>query len=219
MQILLWSLSALSFPDTYTQLLEKYVDGQGNVQYEQWKNDPLSTKLKKEIRNTPKPEEDTAYWINIYNALTIRVVIEHLPIQSILDINEGKVWSTYPFVFAHGTYTLNDIEHKILRPRKDPRIHAALNCASKGCPPLWNKPFSEKNLDTELNSSMERWLNHNAFTKKNDVISLSKIFSWYAEDFGPNPIEFLKKMRPHEPWPSWEHTSFSEYDWSLNQKP
>ena len=217
MQILLWSLSSFSFPTSYTQLLEKYVDPQGNVQYEQWKNDPISKNLSKELAQYPIPTKDTAYWINAYNALTIQIVIEHFPIQSIRDINEGKVWSTHSFTLANGEYTLDDIEHKILRPRKDPRFHAALNCASIGCPPLWNKAFTEENLNTELDTAMERWLNHNAFSKQKDRISLSKVFSWYAADFTPNPIAYLRKLRPHEAWPTWEQVSFASYDWSLNK--
>ena len=64
---------------------------------------------------------------------------------------------------------------------------------------------------------MERWLNDNAYQKENGIITLSKIFSWYAEDFTPNPIEYLKKLRPEEEWPSWEQAQFFPYDWRLNK--
>ena len=217
MQILLLVCMAFAFPKSYSQLLAQHVDEQGNVHYEQWSHDPQYKILLQELSTYPQPVDDTAYWINAYNALTIHVIIEHFPVKSIRDIAQGEVWSTQKFTLANGLFTLDDIEHKILRPRKDPRIHAALNCASVGCPPLWNKPFVQDNIDTQLTNAMKRWLNHNAYKEVNGVIQLSKIFSWYAEDFQPNPVEYLRRLRPNEKWPSWEETLFIPYDWSLNK--
>ena len=156
MHILLLGFTASAFPTSYSQLLSKHVDEHGRVYYEQWRDDPLYKQFLQDLTSYPKPSNDTAYWINTYNALTIHVVIEHLPVQSIRDIADGAVWSTQKFSLASGMYTLDDIEHKILRPKKDPRIHAALNCASIGCPPLWNKVFAQDNIDIQLNHAMER---------------------------------------------------------------
>ena len=217
MHILLLGFTVFAFPESYAQLLAKHVDEQGRVHYERWRDDPLYKQLLKTLPNYPEPTHDTAYWINAYNALTIHVVIEHLPIKSIRDIDDGTVWSTRKFSLASGGYTLDDIEHNKLRPKHDPRIHAALNCASVGCPPLWNQAFVQKDLNTQLNHAIERWLNHNAYQEANGVILLSKVFSWYAEDFVPNPTEYLRKIRPNEQWEAWEHTQFIPYDWTLNK--
>ena len=219
MHVLLWGLTAQAIPKSYSQLLAQHVDEKGRVHYENWRSDPLYQKLMQELPTYPTPTDDTAYWINVYNALTIHTIIEHYPVRSIRDIADGTVWSTQKFSLAGGTYTLDDIEHKILRPRKDPRVHAALNCASIGCPPLWNKPFVEDNIDTQLNQAVERWLDYNAYRKDSGTIQISKIFSWYAKDFTPNPIEYLRTLRPKESWPSWEQTQFIPYDWSLNKAP
>jgi hypothetical protein len=154
----------------------------------------------------------------MYNALTIQVVLEHHPISSIQAIADGKVWTTKEFLLEDDSYTLSQIEHEILRPRKDPRIHAALNCASIGCPPLWNQPFTQQQIQTELEEATRRWLSHNAYTKTNDKIQLSKIFLWYEKDFQPTPIDFLKKYQPDEPWPTGEEFTYMEYNWDLNQK-
>lgn len=218
MQILLWSMTSFSFPLSYSELLERHVDSKGNVHYEAWKSDPLFVDLQVELQKYPKPQEDTSYWINAYNALTIQVVLEHHPISSIQEIDDGKVWTTKKFRLADGLYTLAQIEHEILRPRNDPRIHAALNCASIGCPPLWNQPFTQKIINVQLEEATLRWLNHNAYAKTKEGIKLSKIFYWYRKDFQPTPIQFLNKYRPEENWPSEEKITYMEYDWSLNKE-
>ena len=217
MHILLLGFTASAFPASYSQLLSKYVDEHGRVHYEHWRDDPLYKQFLLDLTSHQKPSNDTAYWINTYNALTIHVVIAHLPIKSIREIDDGTVWSTQKFSLSGGTYTLDDIEHKILRPKKDPRIHAALSCASLGCPPLWNKVFTQDDIHIQLNHAMKRWLDQNAYQKINGVIKISKIFAWYAEDFHPNPIEYLRTMRPNEEWTSWNEAQFIPYDWSLNK--
>jgi hypothetical protein len=211
-------MTSFSFPSSYEQLLERHVDSKGRVNYDGWKSDPLSTTLQQELQTHPKPQEDTSYWINTYNALTIQAVLEHYPINSIQDIAKGKVWTTKKFHLSHGVYTLDQIENAILRPRNDARIHAALNCASIGCPPLWNKPFTKENLHQQLEESTNRWLSQNAYTNSNGETQLSKIFLWYGEDFRPDPIQFLKRYRPQESWPSFDTITYMEYDWSLNKQ-
>ena len=168
---------AWGFSPAYQTLLEKYADNTGCIDYPSWKIDPLYKDFVSDLR-THTPKDDSAYWINIYNAYTIHIVLEHYPIESIRSIQKGSVWSTYPVVLPHKTITLDHIEHKILRPRGDARIHAALSCASRGCPPLWNKPFSTKTLDEELDQAMHRWLDQNGLHQDRGRLHLSEIFLW-----------------------------------------
>jgi len=217
-QIFFFTSLSFAVPESYNTLLKRYVDPHGDVDYQGWKSDPLFPVLKKELEQYPKPKHDDAYWINMYNALTIQVVCDHLPISSIRDIDAGKVWSHYQFSLSSGRYTLDQIEHEILRPRKDPRVHAALNCASKGCPPLWNAIYQQQHLDQQLDAAVQRWFARNAYKKSDKELRLSKIFHWYAEDFQPSPLNFLRTHRPQEDWSQISSWEFMEYDWSLNQK-
>lgn len=218
MQILLLYFNAFCFPEIYQDLLHKYVDSTGYVDYAAWKEDPSHASFVQALSSAVPPQDDTAYWINMYNALTIQLIIENYPLQSIRDLAHGKVWSTHEFSLSTGRYTLDAIEHKILRPRKDPRIHAAINCASVGCPPLWNKPYTEQHLSQDLDLALERWFASNAFHKTDSGMHISKIFLWYADDFPPSPLSFLRQHRPNMDWPKTENISYMEYDWSLNEK-
>ena len=217
MYSLLLGFTVFAFPESYSKLLNKHVDKNGCVRYEDWRDDPLYKQLLRELPRHAKPRNDTAYWINTYNALTVHVIVENLPIKSIRDIDNGTVWSTQKFILSDGLFTLDDIEHKILRPKKDPRVHAALSCASLGCPPLWNNAYSEIKINAQLDRAMERWLDHNAYHEIDGVVKISKVFLWYSEDFDNNPIQFLKKIRPNVRWTPWKQTQFIEYDWSLNK--
>ena len=217
MQIFLLYFNAFSFPEIYQHLLQKYVDSTGTVDYESWKTDPNHTEFVQALSIAIPPQKDTAYWINMYNALTIQLVIENYPLKSIRDIEQGKVWSHHKFSLSSGDYTLDHIEHNILRPRKDPRIHAAINCASIGCPPLWNQAYTEQNLEKELDQALRRWFDKNAFEKIESGMAISKIFLWYAEDFTPSPISFLRQYNPSIEWPKKENILYMKYDWSLNE--
>ena len=204
-----------AFSTAYEQLLQKYVDKRGCVAYTQWKTDPLHDQLKKDILYH-QPSYDKAYWINLYNALTLTVVLEHYPIVSIREIDSGKVWSQHLFTLPQGRMTLDEIEHHKLRPLGDPRIHAALSCASKGCPPLSSKPYRTETIDDMLETAMEHWLDTNALQKRGQEYWLSEVFKWYADDFQPNPVAYIQKRRP-------DHrlaipVSFFDYDWHLNER-
>lgn len=126
-----------------------------------------------------------AFWINAYNALTIDMMADEWPVGGILELDGGKVWDTRKFTVAGKQVSLNDIEHKILRPMGDARIHAAVNCASKGCPPLSGKAFTGAGLEGQLAEASERWMKVNGV--KVDVagksVTFNKIFDWYGEDF------------------------------------
>ena len=106
-----------------------YADVRSDVEFQQWLITLPTVEIPKQSINGQK-----AFWINVYNGLTIQTVAENMPIRSIQDVDDGQVWTTRTFVVSGQTVTLDKIEKDILGQFKDPRIHAALNCASKGCP-------------------------------------------------------------------------------------
>ena len=127
-------------------------------------------------------EQQLAFYVNAYNAYTINLILTEKP-ASILDLDGGKVWQTRKHGVARKSITLNDLEHGLIRKLEDGRIHAVVNCASKGCPPLPPKPIKPENLQTQLDDAAKRWVRTNAFKLDGSVAQLSKIFDWYAEDF------------------------------------
>jgi len=124
-----------------------------------------------------------AFWVNAYNALTISVILDANQPKSILDLDGGKVWDRRTFQVAGQSVTLNDIENKRVRPISDGRIHGALNCASKGCPPLAPKPMKGAGVSAQLDAAARRWVATNAFRRDGDAIYVNKIFDWYGDDF------------------------------------
>lgn len=129
------------------------------------------------------PDEQKAFWINTYNAITLRVIADAWPVTSPRDIDGGKLWDSRRWLVGGSPRTLNDIEHKILRPLGDPRIHAALNCGAVGCPPLAAKVFVASGLSAQLDAASRRWAA--SATLSGGALSLNQIFDWYGEDFVP----------------------------------
>ncbi|MBM10067.1 MAG: DUF547 domain-containing protein [Magnetovibrio sp.] len=128
--------------------------------------------------------EQKAFWINLYNALTVAMVIEFYPILSIRDIN--RAWDRKLIRLQGEMLSLNDIEHRILRPIwRDPRIHYSINCAALGCPNIAQQAYTGRDLEVMLVRAARDYINHprGVSIKENNLI-LSKIFSWYADDFG-----------------------------------
>jgi len=164
-------------------------------------------------------DEQMAYWINLYNAVTIVVILENYPLRSIRDISDP--WDT-PLIQVNGKeLSLNDIEHRILRPIwKDERIHFAVNCASLGCPNLSKRVYSSVRLEEQLNTARNRFLSHprGARIEGNRII-LSSIFHWYADDFGGESgvRNYIQRFGPSE---LAAHASSSrlkyDYNWRLN---
>jgi hypothetical protein len=174
--------------------------------------------------------EQRAYWINLYNALTVRVVLDHYPVKSIRDIDispglfDDGPWDK-PLVEVEGQpVTLNDIEHRILRPIwGDPRLHYALNCAAIGCPDLQQAAFTVENTDRLLDAGARAYINspRGVHFDAGDLI-VSSIYAWYAEDFGGSDAAILDHLRRYAAPDLAESLSlFSEidghdYDWALN---
>lgn len=174
-------------------------------------------------------DEQMAYWINLYNALTVQVILDHYPVDSIRDIDISGFFSDGPWgkelVTIEGQdVSLDDIEHRILRPIwRDPRIHYAVNCASIGCPDLQPEPFRAADLDAQLDAAAEGYVNdpRGAVVDGDDLV-VSSIYEWFQEDFGGSDRGVIEHLRTHAD-ADLEATldrfsSFDDdrYDWSLN---
>lgn len=168
--------------------LGSWVDGQGRVDYAAVAADPSRESIIAALaqRTEPTdPKERMAFYINAYNSLTVYLVAAHWPLSSIRDLDNGNPWDARYFVVAGQSRTLNDIEHRILRPMGDPRVHAAINCASMGCPPLGKALFLGSDLDRQLDAACRRWAASTALQidRAHGVVRLNQIFDWYGEDF------------------------------------
>ena len=128
--------------------------------------------------------EQKAFWINLYNALTVAMVIEFYPILSIRDIK--RAWDRKLIRLQGEMLSLNDIEHRILRPIwRDPLIHYSISCAALGCPNLAQQAYTGRDLDVMLVRAARDYINHpRGVSIKDNNLILSKIYGWYADDFG-----------------------------------
>ncbi|MFA0566713.1 DUF547 domain-containing protein [Vibrio gallaecicus] len=166
--------------------------------------------------------EQYAYWVNLYNAVTVDLILNAYPIKSITKL--GGLFSFGPWgddvVVVNGkSLTLNDIEHRILRPIwQDPRTHYAVNCASLGCPNLQSEAFTSDNTEILLEQAATEYINSNkGVLIENNKLQLSSIYEWFAVDFGTEKqlIQHLDQYRT-KPVTNTNKISY-DYDWSLNQ--
>jgi len=173
-------------------------------------------------------DEQFAYWVNLYNALTVKLILQHYPIDSITKLGKNKLsfgpWDDPITTIVDQTLSLNDIEHRILRPTwKDYRIHFAVNCASNGCPDLQPTAYTQNTIESLLNQAATDYLKHPRGVKfEGEKLILSSIFDWYKEDFGRNTKQLLQTLSKHlepemsERLKTYKGTIHYEYDWGLN---
>ena len=214
---------------TYNSLLQKHVDKQGNVDYKGLKTDEARLDMYMEYLAATSPNKtwsvnkQKAFWINAYNAYTLKIILENYPLKSITKIKKkGKTAWKIPFVkVGNKLYTLDHIEHKILRKNLfDPKIHVGVNCASISCPKLSNIAFTEENIEAELTRLMNDFVNDpskNKLSKKK--VQISSIFDWFKDDFTKNNsvIDYLNTFSEIE-INSNAKINYLKYDWSLNSK-
>jgi hypothetical protein len=213
----------------FNDLLQKHVTKDGIVDYKSFKNDEakldnyISYLEKTSPAESWSENKQKAFWINAYNAYTIKIILENYPLKSIMDIKqEGKTAWKIPFAKVGGkTYTLDHIEHEILRKNfSDPKIHVGVNCASGSCPKISNSAFTEENVETELTRLMKDFINDSSRNKiSKNKIQISSIFDWFKEDFTKNGsvIDFLNTYSETE-ISSKAKISYLKYDWTLNGK-
>lgn len=228
--ILTLSISTIhSQTSTFNELLQKHVDSKGNVDYKAFKKDEATlnnylTYLEKaNTKSFASDNAEKAFWINVYNAYTIKIILSNYPLKSITNIKEGgKTAWKIPFVKAGGnTYTLDHVEHEILRKKfKDPRIHVGVNCASGSCPKLANFAFTAENIDSALEDLMKEFVNDPTRNKlKKNNVQISEIFNWFKGDFTADGsvIDYLNKYST-TPINKKAKIKYLPYDWNLNGK-
>lgn len=176
-------------------------------------------------------KEQKAFWINAYNALTIKTVLDAYPVTSIRKIKFGGLFASGPWdeqlITIEGVkLSLNDIEHRILRPIwKDPRVHYAVNCASIGCPNLQQQAFTHENIDSLLSKGARDYINSSRGVRiSGDDITASSIYTWFKEDFGSNDANIIahwsQYARPALKSALTGKTRINkyQYNWSLNEE-
>jgi hypothetical protein len=217
----------------YADLLRKYVkDGVVSYQGFQQEEKKLGQYLKVlEDTDTTKlsRDEQFAFYVNAYNAWTIKLILSGYPgIKSIKDLGSlfKSPWKKKMCRIDGQIITLDDIEHNILRARfKDPRVHFAVNCASKSCPPLISEPYEGNILDQQLNTSTRNFLNNPERNRlEGNTLHVSKIFKWFKDDFNRDVVAFFLrfakgdlKRRLLEARGKIK-VKYLDYDWSLNGK-
>lgn len=178
-------------------------------------------------------DEQMAFWINLYNALTVAIVLDNPGKRSILKMGGGWLptgpWDDDVITIAGTALTLNDIEHRILRPIwQDHRIHFAVNCASFSCPNLATDAYTADDLDAQLAAAQASYIRDlRGVSKMNGRLQLSSIFEWYREDFAPSEAALVTYLAQHHAelaaWlaedPELAERIRYDYDWSLNGAP
>jgi len=210
--------------DIWNELLVKYVNTNGDVDYKGFLKDKEKLQLYLDDMATNSPqnkwskEEKLVYYINIYNAGTVKLILDNYPIKSIKDIK--KPWAKEIIKIGENTFSLGDIEHKILRKMNEPRIHFAINCASYSCPKLINKAFTISNIEKMLERATVDFINDSKQNKITaDKLQLSNIFKWYKKDFTDKGISLIDYINPYIKIDIEEkaNISYLKYDWSLNE--
>ena len=193
--------------------------------------DDYLTMLSKTAVSSFNRDEQRAFWINLYNALTVQTVLNHYPVDSIrdIDISPGLFsdgpWGKKLFTVEGEELSLNDIEHQILRPIwRDARLHYAVNCASIGCPNLAAMAYTADNTEELLDAGSQAYINHpRGVQVKDGNLIVSSIYTWFIEDFGGDDagvIAHLKKYATADLTASLDDISNiadDTYDWSLNK--
>ena len=226
----------------WDRLLKKYVDDNGMVDYAGWKasrSDADALKQYLAVLGRGDSEASTtkqgklAFWINAYNALTVYGILEVYPTSSIRNHTAKlvgyNIWDDLLLTVAGKKYSLNTIEHKILRKLGEPRIHFAIVCASIGCPRLRNEAYTPKKLETQLADNTRDF-----FSRQRNLqvdlnrrqVRVSSILDWFGEDFGPTPQKALARLAQYMPNDATGRligrgefsVEYLDYDWSLNKQ-
>ncbi|MGH9430995.1 MAG: DUF547 domain-containing protein [Terriglobia bacterium] len=232
---------------SYAQTLQKYVSNDGRVDYAALKKNHAGLdSFIQEISatspaNAPRMfstrAEQLAYWINAYNAWVLKIVVDHYPIESITKIGLIPFSAFYVDRITLGdkSMTLNTLETGVLRSGfHEPRIHFAINCASRSCPPLARQAYRAETLDQQLNAAARNFVNDNRNVTLDEAhhrIVLSMILKWYAKDFESavpsskkaTVLDYLKTYLTPQRQTVLSHlqgaaVAYHPYDWSLNGK-
>lgn len=174
-------------------------------------------------------DQQLAYWINLYNAQTVDLVLQAYPVDSILNIKDGILptgpWNRKVVTVDRQPLSLNDIEHRIVRPVfREARIHYALNCAATSCPNLSPMAWRADGLDAALDAAERAYVNdpRGVQIAEDGTITLSKIYSWFREDFGDTEADIIARLAAvanpelRAKLQARKQVARYRYDWSLN---
>ncbi|SEL42201.1 Protein of unknown function, DUF547 [Aquimarina amphilecti] len=207
----------------WDQLLLLNVSNDGKVDYKGFIRDKfLFDKYFKSLStNYPSENSDDteklAYWVNLYNAIVMKMIIDHYPVKSINDLKNP--WKKKSIEINNIKYSLDDIEHTILRKMDEPRIHFLLNCAATSSPKLWNRAYTNRNITKALEERTIEYINDpskNIIT--NNEVNISKVFDWYAKDFDNGDIKSYINRYSKVKIDKSSKMNYLEYDWSLNER-
>jgi hypothetical protein len=221
--------------ELFDQVLQEHVDEKGRVNYTKLKANPKKLEAYLDLLAFADPEElpyneRLTFWINTYNALVIKGVVNHYPITSVRKVKLfNGFFSRLKFQVANKMYTLNQIEHDIIRIEfVEPRVHFVLVCASSSCPPLWNRAFSAETIEERLETATFNFIRNPEqvrIDRPKRHVYVSKIFKWYDDDFteGYDGVtDFLTDYLPPEDVEFLESTDVKlrhlDYDWTLNDQ-
>ena len=219
--------------ELFDQVLQEHVDEKGRVNYTKLKANPEKFEAYLDLLAFADPEvlsynERLTFWINAYNALVIKGVVNHYPITSVRKVKLfNGFFSRLKFQAAGKMYTLNQIEHGIIRTEfVDPRVHFVLVCASSSCPPLWNRAYTAETLEERLETATFNFIRNPEqvrIDRSKRRVYVSKIFKWYDDDFKEGydgVVDFLADYLPSEDAEYLESTDVKlhhlDYDWTLN---
>jgi hypothetical protein len=239
--------SAWADEAAYDALLQRYVsesaDGVNRVDYARWRAntadrsalDAYVAELAAQRPSAFTRDRAFAYWVNLYNAVTLQVVLERYPVRSIRDIrSEGAgldpraltgPWRTRRVVVEGRRLSLDEIEHSVLRPTfRDPRVHYAVNCASIGCPDLMPRVWRAQMLEADLDAAARAYINHPRAVSvgADGGVRVSSIYRWFREDFGgldAGVIAHLQRYAAPELAQRLRgatRIAGYDYDWALN---
>jgi hypothetical protein len=223
-------------------ILAKYYDPAKGMNYKALKAndkkalDELRRQMAQVDVTTLSRQDQLAYWINLYNISTVNVVVEHYPVESIRDISTDPIIRLNVFkkdsvLTKKGAMSLNDVENEKIREGfKDPRIHFAINCAAKSCPPIRPEPYTGAEISNQLDDQARKFLAgpNGVHLKKSGatlILHVTKIMDWFADDFekwGGGRVPFLDryvtpdKRKQLEAAGSQVDLEFDDYDWKLN---
>ncbi len=213
--------------DTYNGLLGKYVTSTG-VKYATWKNNAADMKAIQDVVDAIAAEKPSgnkkaqlAFYLNAYNAWILHEALGKYPTKSVKDLL-FTFFTGQRIKVAGEPMSFNHLEKDLIRPKfGEPRIHFALNCASRSCPPLNQEAFRGDQLDAQLEKLATAFVNSEngvAYHPDQKAAELSAIFDWYKDDFKTmgGPVEFINKRR-QTPLPNDTKISYQKYDWSLNE--
>lgn len=225
----------------WNELLHRYVDADGLVDYAGWKQsvedsrrleDYLATLSRVDEARDATTTERLAFWINAYNAVTVRGILREYPTTSIQNhvarVWGYNIWRDLKLIVGDNRHSLGNIEHSVLRKMNEPRIHFAIVCASRGCPRLLNEAYSAEGLEEQLSRNTVAFFadpTKCSVDAAQNELQLSPILDWFAADFGASTPAMLKRIANWLPEPVQAvarskdvRVTYLDYDWSLNDQ-